>query len=159
MKSTLLAIAMATGLAAPALATDGAERDAVAIWEDDPSTVFDAADVVLEDFLWIARPVVIFADTPRQPDFEEQMELLLERQDELVERDVVIIVDTDPSARTALRTKLRPRSFQLTLIGKDGGVKLRKPFPWDVRELTRSIDKMPVRLREIREAREAAKPE
>ena len=158
MKSTLLALAT-VAIAAPALATDGGDPDAVAIWQADPTTIFEAADVDLADFLWIARPVVVFADTPRQPAFEEQMELLLERQDELVARDVVIIVDTDPSARTALRTKLRPRSFQLTLIGKDGGVTLRKPFPWDVRELTRSIDKMPVRLREIREAREAARPE
>jgi hypothetical protein len=39
----------------------------------------------------------------------------------------------------------------LTLIGKDGEVKLRKPFPWDVREISRSIDKMPMRQREIRE--------
>jgi hypothetical protein len=42
----------------------------------------------------------------------------------------------------------------LTLIGKDGGVKLRKPFPWDVREITRSVDKMPMRQREIRESKE-----
>ena len=158
MKSTLLALAT-VAIAAPALATDGGDPDAVAIWQADPTTIFEAADVDLADFLWIARPVVVFADTPRQPAFEEQMELLLERQDELVARDVVIIVDTDPAARTALRTKLRPRSFQLTLIGKDGGVKLRKPFPWDVRELSRSIDKMPMRLREIREAREEAAPE
>ena len=152
MKSTLLALAT-VAIAAPALATDGGDPDAVAIWQADPTTIFEAADVDLADFLWIARPVVVFADTPRQPAFEEQMELLLDRQDELVARDVVIIVDTDPAARTALRTKLRPRSFQLTLIGKDGGVKLRKPFPWDVRELSRSIDKMPMRQREIEERR------
>ncbi|MEM9709036.1 MAG: DUF4174 domain-containing protein [Pseudomonadota bacterium] len=38
----------------------------------------------------------------------------------------------------------------LTLIGKDGTVKLRKPRAWDVRELSRSIDKMPLRQDEIR---------
>ena len=43
----------------------------------------------------------------------------------------------------------------LTVIGKDGGVKLRKPFPWDVRELSRSIDKMPLRQQEIRDAVQA----
>ena len=35
----------------------------------------------------------------------------------------------------------------------DGQVKLRKPLPWDVRELTRSIDKMPLRQQEIDEGR------
>jgi len=50
-----------------------------------------------------------------------------------------------------LRTKLRPRGFMLVLIGKDGGVKLRKPLPWDVRELSRTIDTMPMRQREMRD--------
>ncbi len=53
-----------------------------------------------------------------------------------------------------LRTKLRPRGFMLVLMGKDGEVKLRKPLPWTVRELSRSIDKMPMRQREEREGRE-----
>ena len=39
------------------------------------------------------------------------------------------------------------------LVGKDGGTKLRKPFPWDVRELTASIDKMPMRREELRRRR------
>ena len=39
----------------------------------------------------------------------------------------------------------------MVLIGKDGGVKLRKPSPWSTREISRSIDKMPMRQREIRE--------
>jgi len=42
------------------------------------------------------------------------------------------------------------------LIGKDGGVKLRKPFPWSVRELSRSIDKMPMRQQELRDRRDDA---
>ncbi len=46
---------------------------------------------------------------------------------------------------------MRPAGFMLVLVGKDGGIKLRKPSPWDVREITRSIDKMPMRQREIRE--------
>jgi hypothetical protein len=39
----------------------------------------------------------------------------------------------------------------LALIGKDGEIKLRKPAPWDVREITRSIDKMPLRAQEMRD--------
>jgi len=35
------------------------------------------------------------------------------------------------------------------LIGKDGMVKLRKPFAWNMRELSRVIDKMPMRQQEI----------
>jgi len=67
-------------------------------------------------------------------------------------RDTVVIVDTDPKARSDVRLDLRPRGFALVLIGKDGQVKLRKPAPWDVREITHAIDKWPIRLKEIRDA-------
>lgn len=124
-------------------------------WREDPKVTFDAAEVSLEDFRWIARPVVVFADSEFDPAFQEQIDLLAGRADQLAERDVVVITDTDPDARSELRLKLRPRGFMLALIGKDGMVKLRKPFPWDVRELSRSIDKMPMRRQEIRERQNA----
>ena len=148
-----LIILCAIVVAGAAFATDGtpADNDALARWEADRATIFDASEIELDTFKWIARPVVVFADTPADPAFKRQVELLDARIDELIERDVVLITDTDPSAMSALRTKLRPRGFMLTLIGKDGRVNLRKPRPWDVRELTRSIDKMPLRLQEIRE--------
>ena len=107
----------------------------------------------LNQFVWKNRLVIIFADSPNDPNFGLQIEFLEARIDELVERDIIVLTDTDPSVQTALRTKLRPRGFMMVLIGKDGEVKLRKPFPWDVRELTRTIDKMPIRQREIRERR------
>ncbi len=138
-----------------AFAADGTD-DIVAKWEATPGAIFDASEVSLDAFLWVARPVVVFADTPADPAFQQQIELLQARIDELVERDVVLIVDTDRSDPGELRRKLRPRGFMLTVIGKDGGVKLRKPFPWNVRELTRSIDKMPLRQTEIREAAQSS---
>lgn len=148
-----LVFALLLGQAAAAQATDTAlaADDPVALWQAEPTRVFDAAGVTLEDFLWIARPVVVFADTPADPRFRQQMELLEARIDELAERDVVVIVDSDPSARTSVRTHLRPRGFMLAILAKDGTVMLRKPFPWDVREITRSIDKLPLRQQEIRD--------
>jgi len=109
-----------------------------------------AAGVSLSDFLWQARPVVVFANTPADPAFAEQMAALAARWPDLAERDVVIVTDTDPADASALRRKLRPRGFSLVLIDKDGTVALRKPFPWDGREIMRAIDKMPIRREEIR---------
>lgn len=120
--------------------------------EDTPIVTLplSADEVNLNDFLWVARPVVVFADTPADPRFIEQMTLLADRPDMLLERDVVVIVDTDPAAQSELRQTLRPRGFMMVIVGKDGGVKLRKPSPWTVREITRQIDKMPLRQEEIR---------
>lgn len=111
--------------------------------------ILPADGLDLKDFLWVARPVVVFADSPADPRFGEQMELLAALPAELAERDVVVITDTDPAAQSAVRKALRPRGFMLALLGKDGAVYLRKPFPWDVRELTRSIDKLPLRQQEV----------
>lgn len=107
----------------------------------------------LSEFVWEKRPIVVFADSPNDPAFREQIELLEGRIPELAERDVVVLIDTDPQARGPLRRKLRPRGFALVLVGKDGSVKLRKPKPWDVREISRVIDKMPMRQQEIRDRR------
>ncbi|WP_328593325.1 DUF4174 domain-containing protein [Tritonibacter aquimaris] len=108
----------------------------------------------MSEYLWKKRPIVVFADTDADPRFQEQLERLRENESALRDRDVVILSDTDPAARSELRRTLRPRGFQLVLIGKDGSVILRKPFPWTVRELNRSIDKMPMRVREIEERRQ-----
>ena len=110
-----------------------------------------ARDTTLAEFVWVSRLIVVFADTNRDPAFQEQMELLLERPGELILRDVVVITDTDPANPSAIRLKLRPRGFGFVLIDKDGQVKLRKPLPWDVREISRSIDKTPLRQQEIRD--------
>lgn len=116
----------------------------------------DVIELNLNDFLWEKRPIVVFADTARDPAFIRQLDLLESRKDALEARDVVILTDTNPDELSPLREKLRPRGFMLVLIGKDGGVKLRKPFPWSVRELSRAIDKMPMRQQEIRDEKAAA---
>jgi hypothetical protein len=129
--------------------------DPIAIWEADRTHVFSAAEVDLDALVWVARPLVIFADSPNDPQFHRQMELLAQWPEDLAERDVMIIVDTDTANRSAIRDRLRPRAFMMVLIDKDGRVALRKPAPWDVREISRSIDKTTLRQQEVRERREA----
>lgn len=148
---------MKSMLGAVIIAVFAGSVQAQTLFEPDlPLVVLQAADTDLSEFKWKKRPVIVFADSPEDPAFIEQMEYLTLRAAELTERDVVVIVDTDPAARSAIRLKMRPRGFMLTLVGKDGALKLRKPFPWHVREITRSIDKMPMRQREIRESKDAA---
>lgn len=103
----------------------------------------------LAEYAWLKRPLVIFADTPNDPRFKRQMEMLESDPTELEIRDVIILTDTDPAADGPLREKLHPRDFMLVLIGKDGRVAMRKPTPWSVREISRAIDKMPMRQDEI----------
>ncbi|MFV0336498.1 MAG: DUF4174 domain-containing protein [Tropicimonas sp.] len=119
----------------------------------EPATliILPAEDVDLAAFLWTDRVLAVFADTPADPRFIKQMQMIRERPSDLIERDVVVITDTEPGARTAARQALRPRGFTLVLVDKDGEVKLRKPSHWQTRDIARSIDKTPLRLDEIRE--------
>ena len=110
-----------------------------------------AAQVVWDDLLYLKRPVVVFADSPNDPNFIRQMELIARDTGQLAARDVILIIDSDPAALSEVRRKLRPRGFSLVLLDKDLRPVIRKPLPWDVREITNAIDKFPLRRQEIQQ--------
>ena len=108
-----------------------------------------ADQVVLADQEYLKRPLVVFADSPDDPAYIRQMDLLARAYPELEERDVILITDTDPAAKSEWRQKLRPRGFSLVIMDKDLKSVIRKPLPWDVREISHAIDKLPLRLQEM----------
>lgn len=110
---------------------------------------FEASQITQSELMWLKRPIVVFADNPADPAFATQMAMLAEDPAVLEERDVVVITDTDPANPSEWRLKLRPRGFSLVLLDKDLEPELRKPLPWDLREITRAIDKFPLRRQEV----------
>ena len=112
-------------------------------------------NTTLENFEWAQRQIIIFSDSEKDQNFISQMEFLLEDVNELKERDIIVLVDTNPSRPSSLRKRLRPHGFAFILIGKDGQVKLRKPSPLNIREIARVIDKMPIRQQEIARKKQA----
>jgi hypothetical protein len=157
MKHTPLALIVAALLALPGFAQT--ETESVAAADQAPATGMeavdplaprDARDVTLAEFQWVARPILVFADTPADPRFIEQLQLLTQRPEALLARDVVIITDSDPSANSAIRTQLRPRGFALVVLQKDGAIGFRRPAPRDVREIIRGIDNFSFRQEELR---------
>lgn len=138
---------------APLAALAQGTTDVAAEVAVDPLAPRSAEGLTLEEFRWIARPIIIFADTPADPRVAEQLSLLAERPAALLERDVVIIVDTDPAARSDIRMALRPRGFNIVVVTKDGAVGLRRPAMRDVRELIRAIDNFALRQEELSESR------
>lgn len=117
----------------------------------------EASTVSLADQLYLKRPVVVFADSPNDPNYLRQMELLLQDLPSLEARDVILVTDTDPTAKTEWRIKLRPRGYSLVLMDKDLAPVIRKPLPWEVREITRAIDKFPLRRQEMLERNPAGR--
>ncbi|THH35799.1 DUF4174 domain-containing protein [Aliishimia ponticola] len=150
LRTSLLSLVFTALFASASSAADGEKTDPDALFQTEY-----AGD--LSEFVWKKRPVIVFADSEFDPAFSEQMEMLRTRPEALMSRDVVVLTDTDPSNLSAMRKKLRPNGFALVIMSKEGRVQLRKPAPWDVREITRSIDKMPIRQLEIREEKERAR--
>ena len=113
--------------------------------------VMDGSEAQLDSFLWEKRLILLFANTPNDPAFQQQLESILERAEEFVERDVVVITDTDPDANSDARRRLRPRGYMMAIIDKDGEVKQRRPAPRSARELMAVIDRFPLRRQEMME--------
>lgn len=145
--------AAAPGTANPDPAADAAQGGTAAAQPPGEARIPFGAEVDLDAYRWTNRPLVVFADSDRDPRFIRQMEMLADDPKSLIERDVVVLIDTDPRARGPLRKALRPRDFMLVLVDKDGQVMLRKPRPWSVREISHAIDKTPLRQEELEERR------
>jgi hypothetical protein len=111
-----------------------------------------AADPLAEH-LWVSRPLLIFVDTDKDPRLDRQLAELAREADALTARGVVIITDADRGVsradRSELRKKYRPHGFTVILIGKDGEIALRRPVVVTADDITRQIDRMPMRLREM----------
>ena len=125
--------------------------------DEAPFAPVPASDVVEADLLYVRRPVIVFADSPNDPAFVRQMEMLPRYYADFAARDVILITDTDPAGASALRKRLRPRGFSLVLMDKDWKPSIRKPLPWEGREIINSIDKMPIARNEALERNPAGR--
>ncbi len=99
-----------------------------------------------------AHRLVVVVAMPGDPRATKQHALLDDAAAALRERDVVI-QDMTPDAARRDRPELGVGSqaaFEVLLIGKDGGVKLRRDKPVAAFEITALIDTMPMRQDEMR---------
>lgn len=101
----------------------------------------------LDEYAWVNRVLIVFAESDRDPRFAQQMALLADDPTPLENRDIVVLSDT--AAGSELRAQLHPNGFSLVIIDKDGSILLRRPSPQSVRELARMIDKTPLRIQEL----------
>jgi hypothetical protein len=109
------------------------------------------AQEALDQYLWKNRPVLLFAPSERDEAYGLQMETLAADKSGLAERHIVVLSDVSAHGGSQLREALEIDGFEIVLIGKDGGVKLRSKTPLDVEKLYAVIDSMPMRRREMRD--------
>jgi len=122
--------------------------------------------ISLDDYLWKHRVLVVSAPSEENENYKVQKEVLSVAKEGLSERDMVLISVfdqgnayingrqiSDSSAETIKERLVESGNrFTVKLIGKDGTTKLRKNEILSVDELFRTIDRMPMRQREMRES-------
>lgn len=129
----------------------------------------------MRELRWKNRPLVIFAPSPEDPRYREQVEKLRGHVAGLEERDMVLLhlfeargvlatpeggeyrqEELSREATNALRARYGAREGELRviLVGKDGGSKLDSSTPLEPGALFSRIDGMPMRQREMRSSGE-----
>ena len=111
------------------------------------------------------RPLLLFAVSPDDPSLLAQLTRLKAAAPGLQERDVLVLAIpySDPSptqvslsaadAQAARRSfHVAPEDFTAILLGKDGGEKYRSKKPISFEKLRATIDAMPMRRNEIKDA-------
>lgn len=105
---------------------------------------------------WKKRVLLVAASSASQADFQAQKKLLAAATSGMQARDLLVLDVLDnqlaPADRQYLQQeiKLALSSFEVVLIGKDGGVKQRSTHPLAPEVLFGTIDKMPMRRQEMR---------
>lgn len=116
----------------------------------------------MTEYLWRNRPLIVFAPHSEHPILASQREALSGYSGELRDRDMVVIevVSDDvtidgyaaknlKAAEMRKRYGLRSSDTVALLVGKDGGVKLRRSHALSVQTLLETIDAMPMRRQEM----------
>lgn len=133
--------------------------------QDNVRSCADDAPFALHQYRWRNRVLVVSAPDAEDRDRREQLAELASTSDEFTDRDMVLVTLLDNADSMADGCKLtsvevamartdlgiRPGSFVLKLIGKDGSVKLTARSTTSMKEIYGLIDTMPMRQREISE--------
>jgi hypothetical protein len=121
------------------------------------------ADLDLDSLRWKNRVLVLFSPSESDASFQLQKQGLASSAQGVLERDLMVLEISEQGQSRAGNQLLSEKSvqdirkrlgvvggsFQVLLIGKDGGVKLRSTEPVSTKDLFGLIDSMPMRQEEM----------
>ena len=119
----------------------------------------------LTQFQWKNRLLFLFAPDSSDPSFHHLQNQIIDQKSEVEDRDLVVfsVLVQEPSQMNTTAIDLReadsirdrfaipPHAFSLILIGKDGGIKLKRNDRVDLAEVFELIDSMPMRKNEMQQ--------
>ena len=125
----------------------------------------ETAAMDLTQFKWKNRLLFLFAPDRGHPFYDHLYRQIIEQKSEVEDRDLVVFsvllrdssqmnttaIDRQESDSIRDRFTIPPNEFSLILIGKDGGIKLKRNDRVDLAEVFELIDSMPMRRNEMRQ--------
>ena len=103
----------------------------------------------LGKYQWKSR-LIILSGNKNDPEYIQQKEVLVNFEDDLIERNLVII-EADDKLRNQLQ--LHQKFKGILLLGKDGRIKLKEAFIVEAETLFAIIDAMPMRKAELKKTK------
>jgi len=118
----------------------------------------------IEHFRWKKRLLLVFAAENAQSHYQSLANEISSRQADVNDRDLVVfeIIESgtsrmngspiEPQKAASIREQfeITPNSFTVILVGKDGGIKMKRNDQVRLEEIFRLIDSMPMRQEEMR---------
>lgn len=103
----------------------------------------------LSDYQWENR-LLILVSKAENPDVAEQKRVFPKTHKEFAERDLLLLERAQNDSELMERFDISATFQGVLLIGKDGGLKLKKPFFVEPEDIFKLIDGMPMRRAEMK---------
>lgn len=112
----------------------------------------------ISDFKWKNRIIVLYENDTNANEVKSALEIIDTNASKYTERDIRVFVykddvfyNTNRKATGIKKSDILPEIFKgYILIGKDGGIKVKAPYPFNLENLFLLIDSMPMRKSEMR---------
>ena len=103
----------------------------------------------IQEYRWKNRLIVLVSNASNSAEHNQQRQIFELKQSQLEERDIILL-NRKPKSSELSRFSLDGNFQGVLLIGKDGGIKLKKPFIVKPQTIFDLVDSMPMRRAEMR---------
>lgn len=112
----------------------------------------------LSNYTWKNRIVILYENDTNTADVKSALQIIDNNTSKFTERDILVFVYKDNvfysvnrKATDIKKSDILPKTNDgYILIGKDGGIKSKALYPFNLEQLFNLIDSMPMRKSEMR---------